>query len=124
MGLRSRRRHPHRRRPCVPAAGQARRRRPDPHRPRCRLQRRADMTAGRRTLGAQIALVTTLVAVVAIAISFVVSASLVRGAAETQARTTLGHYADLVADNAASPGAAAGGPRGGGVRALARLATI
>jgi two-component system OmpR family sensor kinase len=77
----------------------------------------------RRTLAAQIAIVTTLVAVVGIAISFLVSANLVRGAAQTQARTTLGHYADLVADNAGSGDASAGAGRGG-VRALARLATI
>lgn len=77
----------------------------------------------RRTLAAQIAIVTTLVAVVGIAVSFLVSANLVRGAAETQARTTLGHYADLVADNAAGGDAGLGAGRGG-VRALARLATI
>src|SRR6476659_8155807 len=51
----------------------------------------------RRTLAAQIAIVTTLVAVVATAISFLVSANLIRGAAESQARSTLGHYADLIA---------------------------
>jgi len=78
----------------------------------------------RRTLAAQIAMVTTLVAVVATAISFLVSANLVRGAAEGQARSTLGHYADLVAESSAD---AAGTRIGGavtGVRALSRLATI
>lgn len=74
----------------------------------------------RRTLATQIAIVTTLVTVVAVAISFLVSASLVRRAAQTQARATLGHYADFVADNAAAGRLAAGT----GVRALARLATI
>lgn len=77
-----------------------------------------------RTLATQIAMVTTLVAVVATAISFLVSANLVRGAAEGQARSTLGHYADLVAENSAT---AAGTRIGGavtGVRALSRLATI
>ena len=80
----------------------------------------------RRTLAAQIAIVTTLVAVVATAISFLVSANLVRGAAEGQARSTLGHYADLLAETASSdttPAArlGAGVP---GLRALSRLATI
>ena len=80
----------------------------------------------RRTLAAQIAIVTTLVAVVATAISFLISANLVRGAAEAQARTTLGHYADLVADNASGEAAPAArlGNAVTGVRALARLATI
>jgi two-component system sensor histidine kinase BaeS len=80
----------------------------------------------RRTLAAQIAIVTTLVAVVATAISFLISANLVRGAAESQARTTLGHYADLVAESASAdvaPGARLG-TAVTGARALARLATI
>src|SRR6478672_2111598 len=80
----------------------------------------------RRTLAAQIAIVTTLVAVVATAISFLVSANLIRGAAESQARSTLGHYADLIADgnsDAATPAQRLGGAVTG-ARALARLATI
>ena len=81
----------------------------------------------RRTLAAQIAIVTTLVAVVATAISFLVSANLIRSAAESQARGTLGHYADLIADaggdQAASPVQRLGGAVTG-ARALARLATI
>jgi len=80
----------------------------------------------RRTLAAQIAIVTTLVAVVATAISFLVSANLIRGAAEGQARTTLGHYADLLADgnaDASTPSQRLGGALTG-ARALARLATI
>ena len=68
------------------------------------------MGGGRRTLAAQIAVVTTLVAVVATAISFLVSANLVRGAAEGQARSTLGHYADLVAENSADPAASPSTP--------------
>src|SRR5437764_7687111 len=83
----------------------------------------------RRTLAAQIAVVTTLVAVVATAISFLVSANLIRGAAESQARSTLGHYADLIADSstdsadAPAPVQRLGGAVAG-ARALARLATI
>jgi len=79
---------------------------------------------GRRTLATQIAIVTTLVALVATAISFLVSANLVRGAAESQARATLGHYADLVSDNANIDTTL---PRVGaltGVRALSRIADI
>src|SRR4051812_30168205 len=80
----------------------------------------------RRTLAAQIAIVTTLVAVVATAISFLVSANLIRGAAESQARSTLGHYADLIAGGSTddtAPAARLGGAVTG-ARALARLATI
>jgi hypothetical protein len=80
----------------------------------------------RRTLATQIAIVTTLVAVVATAISFLISANLVRGAAETQARSTLGHYADIVAESSTDVTAPAGRVGGTltGVRALSRLATI
>jgi two-component system sensor histidine kinase BaeS len=85
----------------------------------------------RRTLAAQIAIVTTLVAVVAIAVSFLVSASLIRSAAEDEARTTLGHYADLIAGSATDDGAVAPvlqrlrtGQLGTAARALSRLATI
>ena len=80
----------------------------------------------RRTLATQIAIVTTLVAVVATAISFLISANLVRGAAEGQARTTLGHYADLLAEAAAgdTTPAARLGATVPGLRALSRLATI
>jgi two-component system sensor histidine kinase BaeS len=80
----------------------------------------------RRTLAAQIAIVTTLVAVVATAISFLVSANLVRGAAEGQARSTLGHYADLLAETASSDATPAArlGNTLPGLRALSRLATI
>jgi two-component system sensor histidine kinase BaeS len=81
----------------------------------------------RRTLATQIALVTTLIAVVATAISFLVSANLVRGAAESQARSTLGHYADLVAETAADDAATPSARLGTtvtGLRALQRLATI
>ena len=80
----------------------------------------------RRTLAAQIAIITTLVAVVATAISFLVSANLIRSAAESQARSTLGHYADLIADgnsDATTPAQRLGGAVTG-ARALARLATI
>src|SRR5437764_8568487 len=80
----------------------------------------------RRTLAAQIAIVTTLVAVVATAISFLVSANWGRGSAESQARSTLGHYADLVAESSAdatAPQTRLGGAVTG-VRALSRLATI
>ena len=80
----------------------------------------------RRTLAAQIAIVTTTVAVVATAISFLVSANLVRGAAEGQARNTLGHYADLLAETASSDTTPAArlGASVPGLRALSRLATI
>ena len=80
----------------------------------------------RRTLAAQIAIVTTLVAVVATAISFLISANLVRGAAEGQARSTLGHYADLLAETASSDSTPAArlGATLPGLRALSRLATI
>jgi len=80
----------------------------------------------RRTLAAQTAIVTTLVAVVATAISFLVSANLIRGAAESQARSTLGHYADLIADGSSETGTPAQRLGGAvtGARALARLATI
>jgi len=83
------------------------------------------VTDTRRTLATQIAIVTTLVAVVVVAVSFLISASLIRSAAQTQARTTLGHYADLVAENT-NVGAAGlrGDGTGLGIRALARLATI
>ncbi|HET6909864.1 MAG TPA: HAMP domain-containing sensor histidine kinase [Mycobacteriales bacterium] len=78
----------------------------------------------RRALASQIAIVTTLVAVVVVAVSFLVSAGLIRSTAETQARHTLGHYADLVAENAvAGKGLRADG-NALGIRALARLATI
>lgn len=81
----------------------------------------------RRTLATQIAVVISLVTVVAVAISFLVSASLIRGAADQQSRRTLGHYADLIADNVGSlneqPSLRLGGT-GVGLRALSRLATI
>src|SRR5947209_1039631 len=80
----------------------------------------------RRTLSAQIAVVTTLVAVVATAISFLISANLVRGAAEASSRSTLGHYADLLAEAASTettPAARLGATLPG-LRALSRLATI
>jgi len=78
------------------------------------------------SLGAQIALVTTLVAVVAVVLSFLVSASLVRGAAESQARQTLGHYAELVADSTDAAGTPLQRLRQNGpaVRALYRVGQI
>ena len=69
---------------------------PDPARPR-------------RSLASRTILVTTAVAVVAVAIAGAIALSLVRGAAESQARTTLGRQADLVAsalDNRTGSGAA------------------
>ena len=89
----------------------------------------------RRTLATQIAIVTTLVAVVAIAVSFLISANLVQSAAETEARTTLGHYADLLAGSATPDSTDTGSlptvlqqlrkaPAGTAAGALSRLATI
>jgi two-component system, OmpR family, sensor kinase len=78
----------------------------------------------RRALATQIAIVTTLIAVVVVAVSFVVSAGLIRSAAQTQARRTLGHYADLVAENAGARKGLRADGNALGVRALARLATI
>lgn len=68
---------------------------------------------GRRrpTLGLQVALLTTLVTIVAVAVSFVISASLVRSAAEQEARRTLGHYAQLIADRPIATGVKAPGAR-------------
>ncbi|RZS89867.1 two-component system sensor histidine kinase BaeS [Motilibacter rhizosphaerae] len=54
-------------------------------------------------LAARIALLTTGVTVLAVLVSFLVSAELVRGAADTQARRTLGHYADLLAAGTIAP---------------------
>lgn len=83
------------------------------------------MTAGPgRSLASQIAIVTTVVALVATGISFLVSANLVRGAAESEARTTLGHYADIVAEGAPTGTAAGRVGRLAGVRALARISDI
>ena len=65
----------------------------------------------RPTLGLQVALLTTLVTIVAVAVSFVISASLVRTAAEQEARRTLGHYAQLIADRPPATGVKAPGAR-------------
>lgn len=56
----------------------------------------------RRRLSTQIAIVTTLVAVITALLSFFVSAGLIRSTAQRQARTTLDHYATLLADGLSS----------------------
>jgi two-component system OmpR family sensor kinase len=58
---------------------------------------------------------------VAVVVTFVVSAGLVRSAAEQEARRTLGRYALLVADGAV-PGTAR--PAGAGTRVLDRVASV
>ena len=75
----------------------------------------------RSRLATQIILVTTAATVVAVAGTFVVSAGLIRSAAEREARRTLGRYALLVADGAV-PGTAR--PAGAGVRVLDRVAQV
>ncbi len=74
----------------------------------------------RRRLATQMSLVTTAVAVVAVVVTFLVSAGLVRTAAEREARRTLGRYALLVADGAV----AATGASTPGARVLARVADV
>ncbi len=80
----------------------------------------------RWSLAVQIGAVTTLVTVVAVVVTFLVSARLIRGAAESEARTTLGHYADLAAGGPLG----VGGPGqpvdrvGPGVRALFQVSRI
>ena len=57
-----------------------------------------DAPSGRTTLGAQLALVTALVAVVAVLVAGLVSYPLISSAAQTQARQQLGTQADLLAE--------------------------
>ena len=108
LGVRGRGRHPHGRRARRPAAGQARRRQPDPYRPRRRLLGGVPVTgAGPRpagTLAARIALVTTAVAVVAVLVAGLVSLSLVNRAGDADARRTLSALADAAAEGAGGSG--------------------
>ncbi len=58
----------------------------------------ADAAGRRTTLGAQLALVTAVVAVVAVLVAGLVSYPLISSAAQTQARQQLGTQADLLAE--------------------------
>ena len=85
-------------------------------------------TSQRPRLSTQIAIVTTLVATITALLSFVVSAGLIRTAAQRQARDTLDHYATLLADGLANrtSGTPAQRLRAAlpGIRALDRVARI
>ena len=82
----------------------------------------------RLRLSTQIAIVTTLVAAITALLSFVVSAGLIRTAAQRQARDTLDHYATLLAGGLANriSGTPAERLRAAlpGIRALDRVARI
>lgn len=72
-------------------------------------------------LATQVSLVITAVTVVAVGVTFLVSAGLVRSAAEREVQRTLGRYALLVADGQV-PGTAR--PTGAGIRVLERVAQV
>ena len=118
LGVRGRGRHPHGRRARRPAAGQARRRQPDPYRPRRRLLGGVPVdpagplfaTAASRWRPARIALVTTAVAVVAVLVAGLVSLSLVNRAGDADARRTLSALADAAAEGAGGSGRLGEGP--------------
>jgi two-component system OmpR family sensor kinase len=77
-----------------------------------------DLRSRRTSLAARTILVTTAVAVVAVLIAGAVALNLVRGAAEAQARTTLGRQADLLASSLER------GTGRGGALGPARLANL